>query len=110
MSLCCWMRESPPKPWYTTSARRWSPPPVRSVTVASEPGSARSIRSFTSSVEGIASKDSDAVPRALLDPEHRHEPLLVLRIDLGNDLDLVFHARPPQLRREQLVDLEDPRR
>ena len=37
-SWCCWIRDRPANPSYTTSARRWSPPPVRSVTVAVAPG------------------------------------------------------------------------
>src|SRR3989442_4919936 len=104
------MRERPANPAYSISARRWSPPPVRSVTLARAPGSARSIRVFTSSVEGIQTKDSEGNVPARLDPEHRHESLLVLGVDPGDDLDLLLDAGAAQLRREQLVHLEDPGR
>src|SRR5436190_3260656 len=50
------MRDRPVKRSETTSARKWSPPPVRSSTLASAPGRALSIRRFRSAAVGI--KDS----------------------------------------------------
>src|SRR6185436_12394705 len=105
---CCWSRDRPANPSYTTSARRWSPPPVRSVTVAVAPGRARSMRSFTSPVEGMPQKVAGGRGRTL-DPENRHQPLLVLGVDLGDDLYVALDARPAELGRQQLVDLEHAR-
>src|SRR3954468_4985635 len=50
------MRESPPKRSDTTSARKWSPVPVKSSTEAVDPGRAPSMRSFKCSAVGIAIK------------------------------------------------------
>src|SRR5688500_15551762 len=49
------MRERPSNRSETTSARKWSPPPVRSSTSTSAPGSARSIRCLSSSACGTLS-------------------------------------------------------
>src|SRR5436309_1953146 len=54
------MRLNPANSRATTVARKWSPVPVRSVTSASAPGMAASIRCLRSSVVGI-SADSVAV-------------------------------------------------
>src|SRR3954452_13313951 len=48
------MRESPPKRSETISARKWSPPPVKSSTAAVDPGIACSMRALSSSALGIA--------------------------------------------------------
>ena len=47
-----------------------------------------------------------AGPPACLDPEHGHEPLLVLGLDLGDHLHVLLDPGAAELRREQLVDLE----
>ena len=52
----------------------------------------------------------DDRPREGLDPEHGHEALLVLGLDLGDDLHVLLDSRAAELRGEQLVDLEQPRR
>src|SRR5205814_6484655 len=44
-----------------------------------------------------------------LDPEHRNEPLLVLGVDAGDDLDVRLDRRATQLGGQELVDLEDAR-
>src|SRR5215208_1982726 len=54
------MRLRPSKRSDSTSARKWSPPPVRSSTFTREPGSADSIRDFSSSALGIEVHDTDA--------------------------------------------------
>src|SRR5258706_8196960 len=46
------MRPRPSNRCETTSARKWSPPPVRSSTWTAEPGNACSMRCFRSSVVG----------------------------------------------------------
>src|SRR3954454_1918784 len=45
-----------------------------------------------------------------LEPEHRHEPLLVLGVDARHDLDVLLQRRTAQLRPQPLVHLEDPGR
>ena len=47
---------------------------------------------------------------ARLDPEHGHEPLLVLGLDLRDDLHVLLDPGAAQLGGEQLVDLEQPGR
>src|SRR3954470_23401320 len=69
------MRESPEKRSETTSARKWSPVPVKSSTEAVDPGRAPSIRSLSCSAVGIAIKTIAALDAARLESDghsHRH--------------------------------------
>src|SRR5207244_3217176 len=57
---------------------------------------------------GLESGQLDWQP-GTLDREDGHEPLLVLGVDAGDHLDVLLQAGAPQLRGEQLVDLEQAR-
>src|SRR5688572_17602184 len=59
------MRDNPAKRSDTISARKWSPPPVRSSTSACEPGRAASIRVLRSSAVGIDSRIALALPTTI---------------------------------------------
>src|SRR3712207_4197174 len=59
------MRERPSKRSETTSARKWSPPPVRSWTSTVEPGRASSIRRLRSSGVGIDSRIAVDLPTTM---------------------------------------------
>src|SRR5919206_804156 len=56
------MRDSPAKRSETTSARKWSPPPVRSSTSALAPGIAASMRAFSSCALGMDSRITGELP------------------------------------------------
>src|SRR6201989_1759711 len=69
------MRDNPSNRSETTSARKWSPVPVKSSTEAVDPGMAPSIRSLSCSALGIAIKTIAAPDGARLESDghsYRH--------------------------------------